>query len=236
MYLSLAVIVLAVLGVVVLQQNRAKEAEMIGMQERLSDTIKELQLALADKSKSAVQSSEPEHNGTKTAPKKPPNNLKSPTTVQESAVQGSPKPPTKFWINRATGLIWAGSDNGENVTWTTADKFCRELKIGDYSSGWRLPKIDELKSILDPKHDYQYTYHGQPYGGMVDGQTGVNLIKAGVELNSCCAWSGETTTDANKLQSAYYYRFQPNPRDGIRNPSIYIGTVALIRALCVHDP
>ena len=101
---------------------------------------------------------------------------------------------------------------------------------------WRLPKIDELKGIFDPQHDDQYTYRGQPYGGIVDGQNAVNLIKAGIELDSCCAWSAETAADENKVRSAYYYRFQPNPRDNIRNPSIYIETVALIRALCVHDP
>jgi hypothetical protein len=121
------------------------------------------------------------------------------------------------------------------VTWTAADNFCRELRIDNYSSGWRLPKIDELKGIFDPQHDHQYTYHGQPSGGMVDGQPAVNLIKAGIELNSCCAWSSETTTNQG-LRVAYYYRFQPKPPDGTRNPSIYIGTVALIRALCVHDP
>jgi hypothetical protein len=189
-------IVVAILGGVAYVQNRAKEAQMIAMQERFTDTIVALQKQLADNKGSS----------------------------------------SRLWTDSATGLIWAGSDNGENVTWTTADNFCRDLRIGNYSSGWRLPKINELKSIFDPKHDYRYTYHGQPYGGMVDGQAAVNLIKAGVELNSCCAWSSQTTTDANKLQSAYYYRFQPNPRDGIRDPSIHIETVALIRALCVHDP
>jgi MinD-like ATPase involved in chromosome partitioning or flagellar assembly len=168
---------------------------------------------------------------TNTTVTKPSGEQNKPTNTNNSS-----KLPTKLWTDSATGLIWAGSDNGENVTWTTADKFCRELRIGNYSSGWRLPKIDELKGIFDPQHDYQYTYHGQPYGGMVDGQNAVNLIKAGIELNSCCAWSAETATDENKVRSAYYYRFQPNPRDNIRNPSIYIETVALIRALCVHDP
>jgi MinD-like ATPase involved in chromosome partitioning or flagellar assembly len=342
-YVSVAAVVVAVVGGIAFLQNRAKEAQMIDMQMRLSDTIAQLQKQIADnKGNSSIQPNQGTTPGTEkrtwtsyqqvdcnktnsqtleasiplspkqgeriisasaslenadniqgvTGPTLGPvtgnqvsvtygfngkdvtlgncpggghativvtfivqTEVKSTnhkgtaasattntTATKPSGVPnkptntlGSPKPPTKLWTDAATGLIWAGSDNGENVTWTAADNFCRELRIDNYSSGWRLPKIDELKGIFDPQHDHQYTYHGQPSGGMVDGQPAVNLIKAGIELNSCCAWSSETTTNQG-LRVAYYYRFQPKPPDGTRNPSIYIGTVALIRALCVHDP
>jgi hypothetical protein len=144
-------------------------------------------------------------------------------------------PPTTVWTDPATSLVWAGKDNGANIDWYGADQFCKDLKIDDYSQ-WRLPKIEELRGLFDPSNDYQYTYHGHPYGGMVDGQRGDNLIKAGVELNSCCAWSGDTTRDANGALNASYYRFQPNRASNDREPSIYVGTVALIRALCVRSP
>jgi hypothetical protein len=155
----------------------------------------------------------------------------------QALVPASTELPTKAWTDPSTGLMWAGSDNGKNVTWAEADNFCREkLKIGPYSSGWRLPKVDELRSIFDPQQLYKYTYHGQSYGGMKDGDSGINLIRNGVKLNSCCAWSEETATDDSGLRSASYFRYQPNPRDNIRNPSIYPETVALIRALCVRSP
>jgi Protein of unknown function (DUF1566) len=44
----------------------------------------------------------------------------------------------------ATGLQWAQSDNGSDIDWNTAGKFCAGM-----GSGWRLPSVAELLSIYD---------------------------------------------------------------------------------------
>jgi hypothetical protein len=53
-----------------------------------------------------------------------------------------------YWTDPATGLMWAGKDNGKDVNWHKAVKYCRELRLaGD--SDWRLPTLAELEGIYD---------------------------------------------------------------------------------------
>jgi hypothetical protein len=44
--------------------------------------------------------------------------------------------------------MWAGKDNGTDVNWRTATKYCRDLRFGGFSN-WRLATIDELQGIYD---------------------------------------------------------------------------------------
>ena len=44
----------------------------------------------------------------------------------------------------ATGLEWAQADNGTDINWVAASRFCAEK--GD---GWRLPSVAELQSLYD---------------------------------------------------------------------------------------
>ncbi len=53
-----------------------------------------------------------------------------------------------YWIDPSTGLMWAGKDNGKNVNWRKAVKYCRDLRLAEYSD-WRLATIDELQGIYD---------------------------------------------------------------------------------------
>jgi Protein of unknown function (DUF1566) len=56
------------------------------------------------------------------------------------------------WTDSSTGLMWAGKDNGSDVTWQEAGNYCQNLTLGGHS-GWRLPTIDELQGIYDPSID-----------------------------------------------------------------------------------
>jgi hypothetical protein len=42
-----------------------------------------------------------------------------------------------YWTDPSTGLIWAGKDNGKEVNWHQATKYCRDLRLAGYSD-WRL--------------------------------------------------------------------------------------------------
>jgi len=53
-----------------------------------------------------------------------------------------------FWVDQSTGLMWAARDNGKDVTWKQAMKYCRELRLAGYSN-WRLASIGELEGIYD---------------------------------------------------------------------------------------
>ena len=53
-----------------------------------------------------------------------------------------------YWIDPSTGLMWTAKDNGNDITWRKAMKYCQNLSLAGYSD-WRLPTIDELSSIYD---------------------------------------------------------------------------------------
>ena len=52
--------------------------------------------------------------------------------------------------DKATGLTWTRTDNFEDIDWNGAERYCKELTLVDFS-GWRLPTIDELEKLYDPK-------------------------------------------------------------------------------------
>jgi hypothetical protein len=54
-----------------------------------------------------------------------------------------------IWTDPSTGLIWAGKDNGKDVSWKNAMKYCRDLRLAGYSD-WRLANMAELQPIYDP--------------------------------------------------------------------------------------
>jgi hypothetical protein len=62
---------------------------------------------------------------------------------------------TGILFDKKSGLFWqdqkANSDKNKRVNYKGADRYCKELKLGGYM--WRLPTIDELKSIVDYKRE-----------------------------------------------------------------------------------
>jgi hypothetical protein len=51
------------------------------------------------------------------------------------------------WKDLKTGLTWQVSPTGGPMKWAAAKSHCARLKLGD-SGGWRLPTIDELRSLI----------------------------------------------------------------------------------------
>ena len=44
--------------------------------------------------------------------------------------------------------MWAGKDNGKDVSWKRAVKYCRNLRLAGFSD-WRLATLAELGAIYD---------------------------------------------------------------------------------------
>ena len=74
-----------------------------------------------------------------------------------------------YWIDPSTGLMWAGKDNGKDVTWKDAVKYCRDLRLAGYAD-WRLASLGDLEGIYDksanapgragpPANDRPSTWH-----------------------------------------------------------------------------
>jgi len=51
-------------------------------------------------------------------------------------------------LDNETKLYWQSRPTTKKFSWRDAIKYCRNLNYGGYSD-WRLPNIDELKSLVD---------------------------------------------------------------------------------------
>lgn len=67
-------------------------------------------------------------------------------------------------LDPSAGLVWTRQDNGGDVDWTAAKKYCDELELAG-SSDWRLPTIDELAQLYQPdtKTGPTYRYRDREY-------------------------------------------------------------------------
>jgi hypothetical protein len=127
-----------------------------------------------------------------------------------------------YWVD-TSGLTWAGKDNGKDVSWHKAMKYCSNLRLAGYSD-WRLATIYELQDIYDanletpglagPGKGRAFTWHVR--GG---------LLLSGVE------WSSSRNQDerGHPLGSAPRFDFN-NGRRFNDDLGYYSGK----RALCVR--
>ncbi len=53
-----------------------------------------------------------------------------------------------FWTDPSTGLMCTAKDNGKDVSWKKAKKYCRDLRLADYSD-WRLANMADVQGIYD---------------------------------------------------------------------------------------
>jgi hypothetical protein len=72
-------------------------------------------------------------------------------------------------FDRTTGLVWERGPTGQLMTWDAAVAYCPTLTVGG-KNDWRLPTIDELKTLMDatqsnPALPLGHHFVGvQPYG------------------------------------------------------------------------
>ena len=53
-------------------------------------------------------------------------------------------------VDRESGLMWAGTDNGLDIDWNDSRTFCRSYSVGGFTN-WRMPSIEELQTLYTPK-------------------------------------------------------------------------------------
>jgi hypothetical protein len=138
--------------------------------------------------------------------------------AQETQVRG-------YWVDPATGLMWAGRDNGKDVSWHKAMKYCRDLRLAGYSD-WRLATLGELKGIYDksdegpglagsPKEPRAFTWH----------------VKGGLFLTGN-QWSSAQLGDDRGHPSGYASRFDFNEGRVFNGDELWFSTNK--RALCLR--
>lgn len=125
------------------------------------------------------------------------------------------------WTDPSTGLTWAARDNGEDVSWKAAEKYCRNLRTAGRSD-WRLATIEELDGIYDAQADSP---------GLAGKTVCTWHVKGNLFLTGP-PWSGNYVQDARGRNSGYsrFYDFGDGRAD--RDPSGW-GYPSSKRALCV---
>jgi hypothetical protein len=113
-----------------------------------------------------------------------------------------------FWLDRSTGLMWASKDNGRDINWREATKFCRQLRLGGYSD-WRLATIEELEGLYDG--DANAPGLG---AGKRGGQASTWHVKGNIFLTGN-QWSSSQRLDDRGLPSGlvWYFDFWNNRKD-----------------------
>lgn len=144
-----------------------------------------------------------------------------PAAAQDNPVQ-------RVWVDPSTGLMWAGKDNGKDISWRGAIKYCHSLRLDGYSD-WRLATAPELQGIYDKtveapglagyaKTLRAFTWHVKAY-----------LFLTGEQ------WSGHQVTGRMPLES-YEFHFDFNSGKFDRDPSGWPYPSLGMRALCVRGP
>ena len=136
--------------------------------------------------------------------------------IQEANVKAAQENAGKIWTDPETRLMWTKKDNGSDVNWQKAKMYCRNLRLAGYSD-WRLPAIDELSDIYDPKANIA--------GQMGSGSQATWHVKGNLQLSGW-QWSN---TQGNASWQAWLFLFA----NGERYSSPLTGS-GLDRVLCVR--
>ncbi len=115
-----------------------------------------------------------------------------------------------------SGLQWARQDNGVDIGWTGARAYCKGL--GTAGGGWRLPKVEELRRIVDPNLQFRMA-----------GKAPVRVSPL-FSLSDQCAWSSNAEIAGNFVVSATRVALM----SGVAAKAAP-GTTSGLRALCVRD-
>jgi Protein of unknown function (DUF1566) len=134
--------------------------------------------------------------------------------AQETQIRG-------YWIDPSTGLMWAGKDNGRDVNWNKAMKYCRDLRLAGYSD-WRLANIGELDRIYDKDANAP----GQDGQGASTWHVKGNLFLTGNQ------WSSTRLPGDRGRPSGYAARYDFN--EGREFNGDELGFHTFKRALCVR--
>ncbi len=110
-------------------------------------------------------------------------------------------------IDTSTGLVWASKDNGENINWNDAKRYCENYRGGGYTD-WRMPTQDELAELYEPN-----TKNTNPSMGRCKGDYRINKL---FHITCCCPWASETRgSEAAFLHFGYGTRYWYDPSNSI---------------------
>jgi hypothetical protein len=137
-----------------------------------------------------------------------------------------------YWLDPVTGLMWTGKDNGKDIRWSKATRYCRDLHLAGYSD-WRLPTIDALQEIYDKNAEAP----GVNPPSHWHGAEAMNYHVKGNLFLTGDPWSSSQRMDDRGHPSGlvWYFDFL-NGRRNDEDSSLIWGYWKFKRALCVRGP
>ena len=132
-----------------------------------------------------------------------------------------------FWTDPSTALMWAGKDNGKDVNWKRAMKYCRDLRLAGYSD-WRLATLGELEGIYDKDAKAPGLMGPSGKGTAATWHVKGNLFLTGNQ------WSSTQKTDDRGHPSGWVWRFDFNEGRSFDGDEVWFYTNK--RALCARGP
>ncbi len=132
-----------------------------------------------------------------------------------------------FWVDPSTGLMWAGKDNGRDLTWKSAVKYCRDLRLAG-NSDWRLASLEELKGIYDKDANAPGLMGHSGKGAAATWHVKGDLFLTGNQ------WSSNQKSDDRGHPSGWAWRFDFNEGRSFDGDEVTFYTNK--RALCVRGP
>ncbi len=97
-------------------------------------------------------------------------------------------------IDTKTGLMWAAKDNGEDINWNDAKRYCENYRGGGYTN-WRMPTYNELAGLYD-KNRSGYAPECS------DGSWKVHITKL-IHITCCCPWASDIGQSVSRISAAY---------------------------------
>ncbi len=133
------------------------------------------------------------------------------------------------WTDPSTGLMWAGKDNGKDVSWKGAVRYCRDLRLAGYSD-WRLATLSELEGIYDKNANAPGLAR---LGGPAKGSAFTWHVKGNLFLTGD-QWSSNQRTDDRGHPNGYAWYFDFNEGKSNNDPTGWPYPFVGRRALCVR--
>jgi len=125
--------------------------------------------------------------------------------------------------------MWAARDNGKDVSWKNAVKYCRDLRLAGHSD-WRLASLSELEGIYDKSANAPGLAR---LGGPAKGSEFTWHVKGNLFLTGD-QWSSSQGLDDRGHPSGYVWYFDFNEGGPSDDPTGFPYPFANRRALCVR--
>ena len=142
----------------------------------------------------------------------------------QSLAQNTPM--REYWVDPSTRLMWAAKDNGRDVSWKKAMKYCRDLRLGGYSD-WRLATLGELEGVYDKDANAPGLMGPSGRGSAATWHVKGNLFLSGDQ------WSSSQRVDDRGHPSGYAWRFDFNEGRSFGGDELWFYTNK--RGLCVRS-